>query len=295
MAIALAKKLADIPVGNILLIGSSGTGKTTLMRAVERFLAAEPALRERSTVVRLHANVLGEEAERGSPGAAVLRRLLERAREQMGRAAPVEELLQRAARGLVFVDEVDKIRSHIGDRPNVAGIRAQEALLTLIENERVPFERPSGRRRHPCWSTPAPAVRVAPAPSEFCTTASTTASPSAATARAAADHPRRESGQGTRGTVFRPARLAAQRGSLRLRSAAQFLSASTRWCCWGTSTRTPCAGFLETPDSGLPQARAYSRAAASTWRCRPAGRRRIAAEAARHRAWARGAQEVFRR
>ncbi len=143
MAIALAKKLAGLRVGNILMIGSSGTGKTTLMRAVELYLAAEPELAVRSTVVRLHANVLGEEAERGKPGEAVLRRLLERAREQLGPRTPLADLLARATQGLVFVDEVDKIRSLVGDRPNVAGIRAQEALLTLIENEAVPFELPA--------------------------------------------------------------------------------------------------------------------------------------------------------
>jgi ATP-dependent Clp protease ATP-binding subunit ClpX len=143
MAVALAKHLAGLRVGNILMIGSSGTGKTTLMRAVEGYLAADPALAQRSTVVRIHANVLGEEAERGRPGEAVLSRLLARAREQLGPAAPVAELLARARSGLVFVDEVDKIRSQVGGQPNVAGIRAQEALLTLIENEAVPFVLPA--------------------------------------------------------------------------------------------------------------------------------------------------------
>jgi len=142
MAVALAKQLAGLRVGNILMIGSSGTGKTTLMRAVESYLAADPVLATRSAVVRIHANVLGEEAERGRPGEAVLGRLLERAREQLGQGAAVEALLRRAASGLVFVDEVDKIRSHVGDQPNVAGIRAQEALLTLIENEAVPLVLP---------------------------------------------------------------------------------------------------------------------------------------------------------
>lgn len=142
MAIALAKKLAGLRVGNILMIGSSGTGKTTLMRAVESYLAADPALASRSTVVRIHANVLGEEAEAGRPGEAVLRRLLDRARQQLGPTAALEDLLQRAGRGLVFVDEVDKIRGEVGGKPNVPGIRAQEALLTLIENESVPFVLP---------------------------------------------------------------------------------------------------------------------------------------------------------
>jgi ATP-dependent Clp protease ATP-binding subunit ClpX len=141
MSIALAKHLAGVATGNILLIGSSGTGKTTLMRAVEGYLAADPALAARSTLVRLHANVLAREAERGRPGEAVLGRLLERARETAPGAGR-DELLERVAHGIVFVDEVDKIRARVGDRPNVAGIRAQEALLTLIENESVPFALP---------------------------------------------------------------------------------------------------------------------------------------------------------
>src|SRR5512147_312429 len=142
ISVALSKKLAGLRVGNVLLIGSSGSGKTTLMRAVEDLLAANPALWSRSTLVRIHANVLGEEAEAGHPGEKLLRRLLERAREQLGSEAPVDRLLEQATHGLVFVDEVDKIRSQVGGRPNVAGIRAQEALLTLIENESVPFVLP---------------------------------------------------------------------------------------------------------------------------------------------------------
>src|SRR5438045_529554 len=63
VSVALAKKLANLRVGNILLVGSSGSGKTTLMRAVEALLESTPALSSRSTVVRIHANVLGEEAQ----------------------------------------------------------------------------------------------------------------------------------------------------------------------------------------------------------------------------------------
>jgi ATP-dependent Clp protease ATP-binding subunit ClpX len=131
MAVALSKHLAGLRTGNILMIGSSGTGKTTLLRAVESYLASDPALAARSTVIRIHANVLGEEAEHGRPG-----------EEQLGPHASVPEVLARASNGMVFVDEVDKIRSHVGGQPNVAGIRAQEALLTLIENEAVTFDLP---------------------------------------------------------------------------------------------------------------------------------------------------------
>ena len=143
MSVALAKKLGGLRTGNILLVGSSGSGKTTLMQAVEGLLAANPALASRSTLVRVHANVLGEEAEMGHPGEKLLLRLIERARQQLGPEAPVERLLEQARQGLVFVDEVDKIRAHVGGQSNVSGIRAQEALLTLIENEAVSFRLPA--------------------------------------------------------------------------------------------------------------------------------------------------------
>jgi ATP-dependent Clp protease ATP-binding subunit ClpX len=142
IAVALSKKVAGLAVGNVLLIGSSGSGKTTLMRAVEELLTVNPSLALRSTVIRVHANILAEEAELGRPGEKLLTRLLERAREQLPQDAPLERLLEQAGHGLVFVDEVDKIRSQVGGRPNVSGIRAQEALLTLVENEAVPFALP---------------------------------------------------------------------------------------------------------------------------------------------------------
>ena len=142
MSIALAKKLAGLAVGNLLMIGSSGTGKTTLMRAVEKYLEARPDLALRNIVVRMHANVLGEAALGGRPGEAILRQLLERAREQMGAETPLPVLIDSAKRGIVFVDEVDKIRAWVGDQPNITGIRAQEALLTVMENESVPFTLP---------------------------------------------------------------------------------------------------------------------------------------------------------
>lgn len=142
MAVALAKHLGGVHTGNILMIGSSGTGKTTLMRAVEGYLASDPSTAAQSTVVRFHAKVLAEATESGRPGDAVLRQLLERARDRLGPDAPIETLLERVSGGLVFVDEVDKIRSHVGDQLHAAGIRAQEALLTLIENESVPFQLP---------------------------------------------------------------------------------------------------------------------------------------------------------
>ena len=142
VSIALAKRLAGLRTGNILMIGSSGTGKTTLMRAVEDYLGANSTLADKTLLIRVHANVLAEQAEEGRGGEALLRRLLDKARQEMGRETGVDELLDRVGKGVVFVDEVDKIRASVGDQPNVTGIRAQESLLTLIENEAIPLTIP---------------------------------------------------------------------------------------------------------------------------------------------------------
>jgi ATP-dependent Clp protease ATP-binding subunit ClpX len=141
MAVALTKRLADVGSNNILLIGSSGSGKTTLLLAVEEYLTARPELR--LPVVRIHANVLGEEAERGRPGEAVLLRLLQRARELLGEDADAGSVLRSAERGVVFVDEIDKIRARLAGEPHLRGIRAQEALLTLMEGERIELPLPA--------------------------------------------------------------------------------------------------------------------------------------------------------
>src|ERR1700682_2621204 len=138
IAVAVVKHLVGHPAPNILLIGNSGSGKTTLMRAVEQFLASRPGLDEYANVVRINANVLAE--EHSGYGRAVLGRLLTNARRMFGASAPLEILLGSVEHGIVFVDEVDKIRAQVSGDPNVRGIIAQEALLTLMENENVEFD-----------------------------------------------------------------------------------------------------------------------------------------------------------
>ncbi|MEO8382360.1 MAG: AAA family ATPase [Acidobacteriota bacterium] len=138
VSVALVKHLVGQPAPNMLLIGNSGSGKTTLMRAVERFLAQTADLGEYANVVRLNANVLAEEHQ--GYGNAVLGRLYANARKMLGPDSAPENLLRAVQRGIVFIDEVDKIRSQVGGQANVRGIVAQEALLTLMENENVELE-----------------------------------------------------------------------------------------------------------------------------------------------------------
>jgi ATP-dependent Clp protease ATP-binding subunit ClpX len=297
IAVALAKKLAGLRVGHILMIGSSGTGKTTLMRAVEELLAARPDLALRSTVVRMHANVLGEEAERGRPGEAVLWRLLERAREQLGPGAEVGALLERARRGLVFVDEIDKIRSHVGDRPNVPGIRAQEALLTLIENEAIPL-------RLPDWAGGG-VITVDSSGLLFVCAGAFEGLWDAVYDRVTIG---RDRGQLRATTTFESGKVDEQlRFSLRdwLRNedlfdygmSPQFLSrfdAVVLLHDLGVDELVRI--FLEAPDSGFNTGREYFASQGKRLTLSPAAVRRIAAEAARQpRLGARALKEVFRR
>src|SRR5258708_33252783 len=138
IAVAVVKHLVGQPAPSILLSGNSGSGKTTLMRAVEQFVGGRPGLDEYANVVRINANVLAE--EHSGYGRAVLGRLLANARRMFGSSAPREILMGSIEHGIVFVDEVDKIRAQVSGNPNVRGIVAQEALLTLMENENVEFE-----------------------------------------------------------------------------------------------------------------------------------------------------------
>ncbi len=297
MAVALSKHLAGLRVGNILMIGSSGTGKTTLMRAVEGFLASDPALASRSAVIRIHANVLGEETARQRPGEAVVGRLLERAREQLGPGAPVAELVARAAHGLVFVDEVDKIRTQIGGQPHIPGIRAQEALLTLIENEAIPVALPP-------WAGGGTATIDSSGLLFVCAGAF----------------------EGLYDAVFDRVTIGRDRGSLQpmtvveggkvreelifeLRSwlrnedlfdygmSPQFLSRFDAVVLLNNLTVDELVHiFLEAPESALRQTRAYFESRGVHLALSPAAVRRIATEASRQpRLGARALKEVFRR
>jgi len=297
MSVALAKYLGGLRVGNILMIGSSGTGKTTLMRAVEGYLASDPALAHRSTVVRIHANVLGEEAERGKPGEAVLGRLLDRAREQLGPQASVETLLERARSGLVFVDEVDKIRSHVGGQANVAGIRAQEALLTLIENEAIPFALPA-------WMGGG-SVTVDSSNLLFICAGAFEGLYDAVYDRVTIGKDRGslrpvtvvDGGRVQEALVFRLRDWLRNEDLFDYGMSPQFLSRFDAVVLLNDLGSDELVRiFLETPDSAYHQTRAYFESRGIHLALSPAAVRRIAAEAARQpRLGARALKEVFRR
>ena len=87
ISVAIAKKLAGLPAGNVLLIGPSGSGKTTVMRAVESYLASDPALASRSTLIRVHANILAQRVAHAGRRLLLGRRFVDPHRDRRAREA----------------------------------------------------------------------------------------------------------------------------------------------------------------------------------------------------------------
>jgi len=140
MAVAIYKHLIEHSTGNVLMIGNSGTGKTTIMRAVERFFSQAAGYEKFSTIIRINANLVADLANRGQQSNVVMDRLARHAADLLGEQADLETLREYVAHGIVCVDEIDKIRAVVGGEPNVKGIVAQDSLLTLMENEYVQVE-----------------------------------------------------------------------------------------------------------------------------------------------------------
>jgi len=142
MAVAIYKHLIEHSVGNVMLIGNSGTGKTTIMRAAEQFFAQAKGYEKFSTIIRINANLVADLASRGTQSNIVMERLARQAANILGEKADFKTMRDYVSHGIVCVDEVDKIRAVVGGQPNVKGIVAQDSLLTLMENENVQVEMP---------------------------------------------------------------------------------------------------------------------------------------------------------
>jgi ATP-dependent Clp protease ATP-binding subunit ClpX len=136
VSVAIFKHLQGEPYGNLLLIGSSGTGKTTIMRSVERLYEAHEEFRHYRVVIIINANTFATQ-EGVIDTSRLFTRLEERARRILGQDADPEEIGRHMQHATVCLDEIDKVSGVVGGKPHVTGINIQQALLTLIEGEKV--------------------------------------------------------------------------------------------------------------------------------------------------------------
>jgi len=108
-----------IAKSNVLLIGPSGTGKTLLCDTLARGLGLPFVTAEATSLAQ--TRFVNEEIE------AVLQRLLDRAGGDLG----------RAQRGIIFIDEIDKLRPAEGGPRGGSGEGVQHALLKIMEGAQV--------------------------------------------------------------------------------------------------------------------------------------------------------------
>jgi len=139
VSVAVHKHVLGRVAGNILLIGSSGTGKTTIMNNLQRLYDTTPGLEAFRAVTILNANLLVDADRTEFRGERLLAAVEQRARAVVGERPGFQELAEAMGRATVCVDEIDKMSTLVAGRPNPVGVVLQQGLLTLMEGEKLAY------------------------------------------------------------------------------------------------------------------------------------------------------------
>lgn len=139
VSVAIYKHTTGRVSGNIMLIGNSGTGKTTIMNNIQRLYDLVPEYRWFRVVTILNANLLVDSERTEFRPDRILSSIEQRARILLPERPSPEDLKRSIERATVCIDEIDKMTSVVLGKPNPIGVVLQQGVLTLMEGEKVPY------------------------------------------------------------------------------------------------------------------------------------------------------------
>lgn len=139
VSLALYKHITGRVSGHLLLMGNSGTGKTTIMANIQRMYRELPELAPFRAMAITNANLLVDADTLEFRPERLLSAIEGRARALLGRTPTAEELVEAMGHATVCIDEIDKMATSVGGKPNPIGIVLQQGLLTMMEGSVVPL------------------------------------------------------------------------------------------------------------------------------------------------------------
>jgi len=140
VSVAVYKHTTGKVPGNILLIGNSGTGKTTIMNNIQRMYHDVAEYRPFRAMTILNANLLVDSERMEFQPARLMEAVEQRARALVGENPSPEALKETMERATICIDEIDKMSSIVAGKPNAIGVVLQQGLLTLMEGEVVTYK-----------------------------------------------------------------------------------------------------------------------------------------------------------
>lgn len=117
----------ELGKSNVLIVGPTGSGKTHIVETIAKFLDVPFAVADATSITE--AGYIGDDVE------SVLVRLVQAS----------DGDIQKAERGIIYIDEIDKIASREGSGRDVSGEGVQQGLLKMLEGNNVSIN-PNGKK-----------------------------------------------------------------------------------------------------------------------------------------------------